>query len=107
MHVLAEHLRIPLDISKDALYLDKYITDELIKRLNVIEMHLTKLFKEDTRDIEFLDPNILGNDDVNKRLGLIETYLVKLIRRNSKNTKSSQHSRLKFSNNKKFEKRLR
>ena len=88
MHVLAGRLGIPLDAPKDASYLDKYITDELIKRLGVVEIHLAKLSKEGTRDTESLDPNILGNDGVDKRLGLIETHLAKLTRRDSRNTKS-------------------
>jgi hypothetical protein len=86
MHVLAGRLGIPLDASKDASYLDTYITDELIKRLGVVEMHLAKLSKEGTRDTESLDPNILGNDGVNKRLGLIETHLAKLARKDTKDT---------------------
>ena len=69
-------------------------------------MHLAKLSKEDPRDTESLDLNILGNDGVDKRLGLIETHLAKLTRKDTRGTKSSQRQRSESSTNGRLEKRL-
>ena len=69
MYIRAVRLGMPADAPKDIISLDNYINDELTRRLGVVEMHLAKLFREDTRDTESLNSNILGNEGLEKRLG--------------------------------------
>src|SRR3954466_13129295 len=52
LYVLAERLGMPSGTPKDSTFLDKYITDELIKRLSLIEIHLAELSRRGTRDTE-------------------------------------------------------
>src|SRR4051812_32852573 len=52
LNVLAERLGLSGGAPKDSTFLDKYITDELIKRLGVIETHLAELSEKGTRDTE-------------------------------------------------------
>jgi len=52
LYTLAERLGLSGGAPKDSTFLDKYITDELIKRLGVIETHLAELSGKATRDTE-------------------------------------------------------
>src|SRR3954453_6992154 len=112
LYVLAERLGMPSGTPKDSMFLDKYITDELIKRLGVIETHLAELSVRGTRtessQHRYLESSDHSNEGLEERLGQIETHLAKLTRKDTRGTKSSQRQRSEFStfNNKGLEKRL-
>ncbi len=46
MYIRAVHLEMPVDVSKDLIFLDNYINDELIRRLGIANTNYTKLFKK-------------------------------------------------------------
>src|SRR5581483_1270401 len=78
---LAQRLHLPENVinSNNAPIYDKYINEELERRLEVIETHLAELLRKDT-----VDTNSTLNDHSNggleKRLGQIEAHLAKLAR---------------------------
>ncbi|RIA85347.1 hypothetical protein C1645_830952 [Glomus cerebriforme] len=52
LYILAKRLGLSGGTPKDSTFLDKYITNELIKRLGFIETYLAKLSGKSTRDTE-------------------------------------------------------
>ncbi|CAB5376580.1 unnamed protein product [Rhizophagus irregularis] len=113
---LAQRLQLPENVvnSNNALIYDKYINEELEKRLGVLEINvvkLTKLIKEDIIDTksaryqysESLDYN---NGGLEKRLDQIEANLAKFTRKDTRGAKTTQRRRSESSPFGGFEKRL-
>jgi hypothetical protein len=113
LYIFTERLGLSGGTPKDSTFLDRYITDELIKRLGIIKTHLAELSGKATKDTEsfwhqYSELLDYSNEGLEKRLGQIETHLAKLIRKDTRATKSSQRQRSESStlNNKGLEKRL-
>jgi hypothetical protein len=104
---LAQRLHLPENVinSNNAPIYDKYINEELERRLGVIETHLAELLRKDT-----VDTNSTLNDHSNggleKRLGQIEAHLTKFAKKDTRDAKTFQRRRSESSPFGGFEKRL-
>jgi hypothetical protein len=89
---LAQCLHLPENVinSNNAPIYNKYINEELERRLGVIETHLAELLRKVT-----VDTNSTLNDHSNggleKRLEQIEAYLTKLAKKDTRDAKTFQH----------------
>ncbi|CAB5386649.1 unnamed protein product [Rhizophagus irregularis] len=99
------HLSENVINSNNAPIYDKYINEELERRLGVIETHLAELLRKDT-----VDTNSTLNDHSNggleKRLGQIEAHLTKLAKKDTRDAKTFQRQCSESSPFGGFEKRL-
>ncbi|CAB5394369.1 unnamed protein product [Rhizophagus irregularis] len=104
---LAQRLHLPENVinSNNAPIYDKYINEELERRLGVIETHLAELLRKDTVDTNST-LNDHSNEGLEKRLGQIEAHLTKLAKKDSRDAKTFQRRRSESSPFGGFEKRL-
>ncbi|PKK55305.1 hypothetical protein RhiirC2_802769, partial [Rhizophagus irregularis] len=113
---LAQRLQLPENVinSNNALIYDKYINEELEKRLGVLEINvvkLTKLIKEDIIDTksaryQYSESSDYNNGGLEKRLDQIEANLAKFTRKDTRGAKTTQRRRSESSPFGGFEKRF-
>jgi hypothetical protein len=104
---LAQRLHLPENVinSNNAPIYDKYINEELERRLGVIETHLAELLRKDTVDVNST-LNDHSNGGLEKRLGQIEAHLTKLAKKDTRDAKTFQCRHSESSPFGGFEKRL-
>jgi uncharacterized coiled-coil protein SlyX len=113
---LAQRLQLSENVinSNNAPIYDKYINEELEKRLGVIEINLaklTKLIREDTIDSKsaryrYLESSDYNNGGLENRIEQIEAHLAKFGSKDTRSVKSSQRQRSESSPFGGLEKRL-